>query len=167
VTFDIIQVLHLSYLFLRIVCILLFLVVEYQSGVYSILISLGGTGMWQYYGKLTSNAGDPWVPDSMKLGENKLEQFPSGCGVVFGGDTMHAGAMYNADQCDKDVCKKAITKGLVCKKDPEYKADTTKSVNYYNLRLHLEVATKKVSKNGSGFSKSRCDFMKNHICNFV
>jgi len=113
---------------------------------------------------LTSN-GDPWVPDSMELGENKLEQFPSGCGVVFGGDTMHAGAIYNADQCDKDVRFKAINAGLVCKKDPNINAVNTKSVKYYNLRLHLEVVTNKVSKNGSGFSKSRCDFMKEHITN--
>ena len=117
--------------------------------------------MWHYYGKLLSSVGDPWVPDPMKLGENKLETFPSGCGVAFDGDTMHAGAVYNADQCNIDIRKKSIRNGSVYKNDSNYSAKNT--TNYYNVRLHLEVDTNVASNTGSGFSKTRCDFMKRFI----
>jgi hypothetical protein len=116
--------------------------------------------MWHYYGKLSSSAENPWVPYPMKLGENKLETFSSGYGVVFDGDTMHAGAVYNADQCNIDIRSKSIKNGLVYKNDSNYSVKNTK---YYNLRLHLEVDTKVASNTGSGFSKKRCDFMKDLI----
>lgn len=147
------------------VFILLFLVVSFQSGLYSIIISLEGTGMWHYYGKLLSAVGTPWVPKSMTLGENKLEIFPSGCGVVFDGDTMHAGAVYSADQCNIDIRTKSIKDKSFCKKDPKYDASNA-NTKYYNLRLHLEVQTKVRSKTGIAFSKTRCDVMKNIISEY-
>ena len=147
------------------VFILLFLVASFQSGLHSILLSLEGTGKWLYYGKLLSSVGDPWVPDPMKLGENKLETFPSGCGVVFDGNTMHAGAVYSPDQCNIDIRKKSIQDKSFCKKDPKYDASTA-NTNYYNVRLHLEVQTKVRSKTGIAFSKTRCDVMKNFISQY-